>query len=65
MVRVASRLGISRRSRDVTPELDDYLASLPKDETCTNAVSEADGEQTNDGAEDGHATEDHSEPCTD
>jgi hypothetical protein len=30
MVRVASRLGISRRAGDITPSLSEYLASLPK-----------------------------------
>lgn len=31
MVRVASRLGLRRRSRDVTPTLSEYLASLPRE----------------------------------
>lgn len=30
LVRLATRIGIDRRSRDVTPTLADYLASLPK-----------------------------------
>ena len=36
MVRVASRLGVSRRAKDVTPSLAEYLASLPQTEEAAH-----------------------------
>ena len=35
MVRVAARLGIRRRQRDVTPSLRDYLEAKPDDAEAT------------------------------
>ncbi|MBV8287559.1 MAG: hypothetical protein JOZ35_11615 [Hyphomicrobiales bacterium] len=43
MVRVASRLGLQRRSRDVTPTLSEYLAQLQEAEANKGATEVNDG----------------------
>ncbi len=40
LVRLAAKIGIDRLPIDVTPGLDDYLASLPEDESDTTAATD-------------------------